>query len=86
MLEDGLRLDLQWNLVRIFFIFPDTFLDSQNAPGKCRVVAETDFPEKHTAFDQSLIPLSAVVKGCVLEIFGPNEEEAVWESLVQPGG
>lgn len=37
-------------------------------------------------FNQSLTPLSAVVKGCVLEIFGPNVEAAVWESLVQPGG
>lgn len=43
------------------------------------------FPEKHTAFDQS--PLRAVVKGCVLEIFGPNNvAAAMWESLVQPAG
>lgn len=44
------------------------------------------FTWEHTAFDQSLNPLSAVVKGCVLQIFGPNVEEDVWESLVKPGG
>lgn len=29
--------------------------------------------------------LSAVVKGCVLKVFGPNVEAAVRGSLVQPG-
>lgn len=42
-----------------------------------RTAANSHFPSKYTAFDQSLIPLSAVVKGCVLEVFGPNIEAAV---------
>lgn len=40
--------------------------------------------KKEKAFDQSLMSFSAVVKGCVLKIFGPNVEAAVWGSLVQP--
>lgn len=42
---------------------------------------------QYTAFDQSLIPLSAVVKGCVLgEMFGPNvETDVCGRRLIQPG-
>lgn len=54
--------------------------------GGASELGPTRFTGEHTAFDQSLIPLSAVVKGCVLEIFGPKVEEDVKESLVQPGG
>lgn len=54
--------------------------------GGASKLGPTRFTGEHTAFDQSLIPLSAVVKGCVLEIFGPKVEEDVKESLVQPGG
>lgn len=56
--------------------FSNTSFNSQNVPGKESGYREggnqgtatnSHFPEKHTAFDQSLIPHSAVVKGCVLE-------------------
>lgn len=38
-------------------------------------------PQRHTAFDQSLIPLSAVVKGCVPERYLALmwKQMCVWE-------
>lgn len=52
------------------FFSPDSSVTSQNAPHQAGE-ARSHVPGKHTAFDQSLIPLSAVVKRCALEIFGP---------------
>ena len=58
VLLDGQHLDSQWNLVRSSF-------NSQECSRKRKSGNNPNFPERHTAFDQSLIPLSAVVKGCV---------------------
>lgn len=79
---DGLNLDFQWNLVQSSFSFHSRrMLLAAGGGGGQR----THFLEKHTAFDQSLVPLSAVVKGCVT--CGPNvEADECGRGLIQPGG
>lgn len=68
------RFPVEYSPIFVFIQFP------KNAPGKgsgyrggTSELGPTHTPLKSTfAFDPSLIPLSAVVKGCVT--FGPNVE------------
>lgn len=87
VLQDGLHLDSQRNLVQSSFNSPESSRKGKWLQ-KGNQQTETHFPEKHTAFDQSLIPLSAVVKGGVPERYLALsvEVDVCGRRLIQPGG
>lgn len=88
MLQDG-HLDSQRNLVQSSFNSPECSRKGKwLQKGNQRIGTDPHFPEKHTAFDQSLIPLSAVVKGGVPERYLALsvEIDVCGRKLIQPGG